>query len=696
MGETSIHLKKCRHILTVVLLSAALAQEATTNEVSPTESPTDFCYGAEYTDEIGGKFTDCAKNKINDISVSACEPTFQEHVEFAIANELYQKCSVPTCVYFSLEVAFRWLKRRSCYLQTYNNENMCWKRSNNFFKNGNLEKRLKEICFETAAPSKSPSLPPTPHPSRAPSLSPTTLLPTRSPSRSPSRLPTPAPSKFPTQITQGCEGVQISGDLLQNFEDCGSQTFENLSVRTCGVDVQDELSFAIANELYTNCSSPQCVYASLDYAFWWDKVGECYKAIPEDGNQTECWEDDNSKFFTSGNLSKALGEICSYPTYSPTYNTTTTPTGLPTPVQSVSPTSYSSPIPTAPTPLSTVPPTVYTSPMPTSTLAPTADSTSNPTANLTDHTLNQTLGRTPTPTLAPTQDPTESPSEHPTGQPTQRPTLTTESPTSVPTPPSNSVLISAKIHGITEMQIEQTIEPLRRVLNNSEWMINIATYSAITSNLADKRRLEVIGFLIHYIVDFLQKHEAEELRKIIMSGSLIKEFAEELATEFDISQGNITVDSIIATGMTGNADTTSRGLVGWILGLVFCILCICLLVIICVLGSRYKKVIKSQSLGKDARDKELKTFGNSSQIGEPTPMDGGEGAGTVGDVDVEEGSSSCTSTPTTPPMCRGSTVDFTNLQNNTSKSVFFGVDAGVAGTKETNGLLAETQRGKLI
>merc|ERR1719334_1972720 len=103
----------------------------------PTESPTVYCYGVEYTHKIGGDFEQCANRSNNEVLIKTCREEHQRKLEFAIANHLYEFCG-DQCVYFSMELAFRWIRYRKCYDAIYNtgSEWLCWVGAyNNFYAN---------------------------------------------------------------------------------------------------------------------------------------------------------------------------------------------------------------------------------------------------------------------------------------------------------------------------------------------------------------------------------------------------------------------------------------------------------------------------------------------------------------------------------------------------------------------------------
>merc|ERR1719419_41355 len=148
----------------------------------------------------------------------------------------------------------------------------------------------------TLKPSSSPSL----MPSLSPTRMPTTLLPTSSPSSlfsfSPSSVPSSMPSALPTLSPSSVPSVPPTRSPT---EDC--TTTDNWSparshelcttahhaygVKLCtkynNPDYQRRLEFALANELYSSCSST-CVYdfdtynTTKPHAFKWKLVDSCY------------------------------------------------------------------------------------------------------------------------------------------------------------------------------------------------------------------------------------------------------------------------------------------------------------------------------------------------------------------------------------------------------------------------------------
>merc|ERR1719419_205417 len=146
----------------------------------------------------------------------------------------------------------------------------------------------------TLKPSSSPSL----MPSLSPTRMPTTLLPTSSPSSlfsfspssvpssMPSALPTPSPSSVPSvpptrSPTEDCTTTD-NWSPARSDELC-TTAHHAYGVKLCtkynNPDYQRRLEFALANELYSSCSST-CVYdfdtynTTKPHAFKW--VGSCY------------------------------------------------------------------------------------------------------------------------------------------------------------------------------------------------------------------------------------------------------------------------------------------------------------------------------------------------------------------------------------------------------------------------------------
>lgn len=241
------------------------------------------------------------------------------------------------------------------------------------------------------------------------------------------------------------------------------------------------------------------------------------------------------------------------------------------------------------------------------------------------------------------------------------------------------------------MQIADTIAPLGRVIDVLEWMISIGTYSEVTSDVVSRRRQEIVGFMVHYIVLLLQEDEAEDLTGLINGGDIKIEFAQELATEFNMPVSNITIGSIIAIAMTGVEDSKTYGLLGWVFGLLFFILFILLIVIFW----RYRNVVKAESEKNTGDKTERHRRENKEQQGNredeyPKPRGEDQQSRSVGKLDIEAGPSD--NVQTTPPLARGTTIDLTNLEQ-TSKRVVFGSEGPVPNLAVTSqSLPLETAR----
>jgi len=415
-----------------------------------------------------------------------------------------------------------------------------------------------------------------------------------------SELSTEGPTYSP--IGQYCYGTEYTSDIGANFVQCGIWHLPDLNVETCDDKFQEDLYFGVANTLLSTCWSAECIYSSLELAFRWDEEGICYSAVYNDGNEPECWETKYNSFWKSGALVTALELICfstqvptvtptQIPTMAPTENPTVPPTAAPTQYPSSDPTQNPTQAPTMaptenPSAFPTTSPTQNPSSVPTTnptqipTVAPTENPTAYPTTAPTQYpspgpTTNPTETPTQEPTMSPTQTPTQNPTRSPTLTPTQSPTTTpTNTPTPIPTQfpthaNTSTVLLSAEVSCITEMQIADTIAPLGRFLNVSEWMISMYFYTEMTWNITG---LEVAGFLINYhvLVD-----DTEELFGFITADNITDEFAQELATEFNNASCSIIVESIRATSL-GDSSTDGYGewLVPWICGVIIFLLCI--------------------------------------------------------------------------------------------------------------------------
>lgn len=166
--------------------------------------------------------------------------------------------------------------------------------------------------------------------------------------------------------------------------------------------------------------------------------------------------------------------------------------------------------------------------------------------------------------------------------------------------------------GITENQIADTISPLSRALNVSEEMINIDSYSNITWDIS-RRRLEVTGFLITYLIQILQADEAEALVQLILSDNFTNEFINELATAFNISVTNVSVESVIAKIIGNSTDETKYELwlVTYMIGIFMCMICILFAIAGYVLRNRALK--KHQPSYKQTYKAEEPTRGKQSR-----------------------------------------------------------------------------------
>jgi len=504
------------------LLGSGYGSEPSLLTEVPTTVPTYFCYGVDYNETIEEEFISCA-SATSSASVVACDPENQVKLEFAIANKLYESCSEPNCVYFSLELAFLWMEKSQCYFEKYNgdDETDCFELSyNSFYANGDLDVAMQAMCNQTAKPTNSPTI-----------------------------------------AERYCYGTEYTSEIGQNFVSCGIWHLPDLDVETCDDDLQDNLNFGVANNLFATCWSAECVYSSLELAFRWDEESKCYSAVYNDVSEEQCWGKYYISFYISGQLATALDLICfdsQAPTAIPTYIPTMAPTEKPTMSPTNAPTEKPTMSPTnAPTTNPTQTPT--SAPTVTPTMAPTEKPTAIPTTA-------PTTNPTQTPTSAPTQTPTQGPSMTPTQTPTLRPTLT---PTRFPTHANtSSVLLSAEVSCITEKQIVDTIAPLGRVLNVLQRMVSIYSYAEFTWNITG---LEVAGFLIHY--DILV-YDTEELFELITADNITNEFAQELATEFNNASCNITVVSITASRSDASTDGYGQWLLPLICGVIIFLLCI--------------------------------------------------------------------------------------------------------------------------
>jgi len=317
--------------------------------LSNAQSASDFeyCYGADYTEDIGNSFIGCAGVNMN-VTITACDSEYQADLEFAIANGLYQTCLNPRCVFSNLEVAFFWNITTSCYGEKLNtgSEEYCWEsRFNTFYSSGTLAMFLSALCYSTAIPTE---------------------------------VPTSYPSAFPTQW---CDGKEFNDTIGEDFLTCASNLVDGVTLETCDPDDQDDLYFGIANELYYRCEEPYCIYASSDIAFFWSDASECYELQYSDTNG-DCWETIRySYYYLSGDLAEDLELIC-FDTAGPTLTPTETPTSSPTLHPTHTPTIHPTLTPTmAPSQVPTVTPTMSPSYTPTSmqTNTPTNVPTETPT-----------------------------------------------------------------------------------------------------------------------------------------------------------------------------------------------------------------------------------------------------------------------------------------------------------------------------
>jgi len=76
--------------------------------------------------------------------------------------------------------------------------------------------------------------------------------------------------------------------------------------------------------------------------------------------------------------------------------------------------------------------------------------------------------------------------------------------------------------------------------------------------------LEVKGFLVDYLIQVLQDEEATKLVEVIMAENFSNTFVQELASEFNISMKNITIESIKAESSVGSKDSNSSRYDSWI------------------------------------------------------------------------------------------------------------------------------------
>jgi len=138
-----------------------------------------------------------------------------------------------------------------------------------------------EDCCETTStdsPTNSPTMDPTNRPSSKPSSSPTTV---------PTIVPTGPPSEAPTISPTTREDCVVTEEWTQDRADelCPNEDHHAYDVGVCdkwdNPDFRIRLNFALANQLYTKCSSP-CLYdydtynSTLPHAFRWISSSECY------------------------------------------------------------------------------------------------------------------------------------------------------------------------------------------------------------------------------------------------------------------------------------------------------------------------------------------------------------------------------------------------------------------------------------
>jgi len=586
-------------------------------ESSKSASDVKYCHGVDYNETIGQQFIACAVSP--EVAIIACDSEYQTELEFAVANELYEECSQPQCVYYSMELAFRWNATSLCYSEKNNtgDEDQCWESAyNDFYTSGDLLSTLATFCFATAAPSL---------------------------------IPTSYPSAYPTQW---CDGEEYTEAIGANFVACGLRwtRLTVLKVEACDEDYQDALYFGIANNLYTACNMPYCVWANLDYAFLWDEKKECYAEVYNDTN-AECWSGPDSFYYAMGYLEDKLDLICfdtvtptpmptenpsSFPTENPTESPTNAPTTLPSPTPTNNPTLHPTWTPTmVPSQTPTATPTMVPSQTPTAT--PTRTPTWTPTNNPTNY---PTATGSPTiyPTTGfPTVDPTTgSPIVYlTTGSTTGSPTVhPTEKPTSNPTMPSvniipldSSVLVSANVRCITKQQIAGTRAPLGRVVNVTVENIGIDSYSKLSRDMTG---LEGDGFLIQWLVVLTRKDRTEDLVELIKAGNITKELTQELVTEFNNSNCSMIVENITASSLTNVSTMTLKNdslLVALTCGLIIIALCIFFAVICC---RRYKSDSDSQTSDGFPYEEHQDIFaGSSDQVGKTantTTQAGGAGA----------------------------------------------------------------------
>lgn len=188
------------HLYLLIFTSVIAADE-------PTSYPTQFCEGVEYTAEIGEQFLLACNSSISNLAVTACDSSYQEELEWGIANQLYASCARAFCVFNSLDLGFKWMAFTQCYSVLWYDSSVsfCWNGAwSGFYANGELNDTLSSICWHKA-PTLNPTEAPTNVPSENPSQSPTrfptaapTNMPTKTPSLQPTVVPTESPSQQPT------------------------------------------------------------------------------------------------------------------------------------------------------------------------------------------------------------------------------------------------------------------------------------------------------------------------------------------------------------------------------------------------------------------------------------------------------------------------------------------------------------------
>jgi len=531
---TFAHIKLVRCIVIFFLAQSNAESSLSANDVK-------YCDGVDYTETIGQQFLACAET--HQVALIACNSEYQTELEFAIANGLYETCLEPHCVYYSMELAFHWNVTSLCYSEKENTgvEDQCWESEyNEFYTSGLLLRFLATFCFATAAPSYTP---------------------------------TSYPSAYPTQW---CDGEEYTDAIGTKFVSCGKWYVPGLTLDACDEDYQDALYFGIANELYATCYLPQCVWANMDYAFFWNADKECYAELYNDTN-AECWSGSQSMYYANGNLKEDLHAIC-FDTVTPTPIPTETPSSPPTEDPTLSPTTNPT---THPTNTPTTKPTIN----------PTQTPTTNPTTNPTQTpTMVPSQTPTATPTMPPTSTPTNTPTNYPTAFPSQRPTAypTTASPTVLPTekPSLNptmpwvqstsqslSVLVSANVSCITKQQIADTIFPIGRVVNVTGQEIGIDSYSKLSSDITG---FEDDGYFIRWLVVVPTKDINQERLELINAVGITKVLTQEFDTEFNNSNCSIIVENLTwrlmdVAPMTPKSDSL---LVPFICGVIIFLLCI--------------------------------------------------------------------------------------------------------------------------